>query len=250
MRRIMPALFLLAALTSFASFASAQTPPMPQPQPVAPLKIIPEKASLKIGVFTEIKAETAIKKVSWRIPPAFQSKQFDGGKVLILNAPPGFTPGEYILTALVAVADDVVQVDCILTVEGAPLPPQPNPNPNPNPPQPAPDAVFAAKLQALYTAETAGGKAGHKALLIELYQQCSTIARSDQGKTLDDLMNQLTTASRALIPATALVGIRQEIAAWLAKTLPVDRKAAMDAVTVAKVASAFDTLAMILQGVK
>lgn len=212
--------FLLAALwlLFFACILCAQ----PQEVRVQPCKIAELKATGK--------------EILWRVPQGVESRALDDGKLLLVVAPAGRYP---ILAATITEAGKLALLDFILIVEG----PEPLPPPKPNDP-------LRDELKALYMADMSPDKPANLIKLTALYTQAAVLAKTESIATAAQLADAVRTASRALLPADALLGVRQKIAAVVAKSLEeLDPDAPLTPETRAKAAELYGRIASALEGV-
>lgn len=129
---------------------------------------------------------------------------------------------------------------CIILIGDAPPP-----GPGPAPPSP-PDA-FTKSLQDAYAAEADPQKATHKARLAELYRQAGQTTVHDAAlRTAGALFDKLTAARKALLPDTALVGVRQVVARELTATMPARPEAELTPEVRQKAAEVFARIARAL----
>ena len=145
--------------------------------------------------------------------------------------------------------DNADVVERILkTVKGPRPPPSPVPDPKPKPPDPpVPVDEFAKAIQDAYTAELSPDKAKHVAALASLYRAAAVTTVIDPTvKTYGDLFADLKTASRTLLPESAIPGMRKVVGARLNLTM----SKAADPVNRDQTAAEFVKVAAALGGVK
>lgn len=152
-------------------------------------------------------------------------------------------PGTYTVELVAAVYDDKAKKNSLVlvrqpfTVTGPPVPPLP------------PDPLPAA-LQAAYTADADAKKADSLKSLAALYRQGVNTADNAKLATWGDLVGVMHTASAALLPITAIAGVRKAIAADLATSVGTDGAAELTAEMRAKVKATFTRIATALENIK
>lgn len=179
----------------------------------APELKLPPEVKGATADFIFVTADTPGKVVRWKVlDDGLTLMPFDklkDTKVAILVAR---KPGTYRLHAVTAVGDEPSEIVMVKVVIGDPVPP---------PLPPIPD-TFAADVQTAFTNSpgTAAEKAEWKSKLTALYAQSAKTVKDGRIVTTADLKKVLKDSSTDLIPADALVPVRQLVAGELAKVLP------------------------------
>ncbi|VTS08547.1 hypothetical protein [Tuwongella immobilis] len=137
----------------------------------------------------------------------------ESGKSAIFSAA---TSGTYKIVAYTAKGDIPSEpAVCVVTV-GNPTPPAP-----PTPPTPTPPTdPLAAELRALLAADSSPEKGKHVEALCELYRQAQVTADDPAVGTAGALAEILKRSSAALVPSTALIGVRKRVSEVLGESLP------------------------------
>ncbi len=204
---------------------------------------LPDKVQGEPGTFIRVPATTDGKTVQWyALDPGLNLFPVDllrDSKTAVVT---GTVPGSYRLLAYTSDASGPTPpAVCTVTV-GTPAPPTP-------PGPPTPTDPFSQAVQAAYTSCPDPAKATRIKDFAALYRQASTTTVNDP--TLVDtsaLLAVLIKARQALMPDTALPGVRKVVGTELNKTLA--KPQALDATTRPLVGKLFAQVATALEGVK
>ncbi|VTS05331.1 hypothetical protein [Tuwongella immobilis] len=182
-----------------------------------PLIELPRELKGQPGRLIRLSAKTApeCKIVRWLVASedADVIPLGDDGKSAIFSAA---TSGTYKIVAYTAKGDIPSEpAVCSITV-GQPTPPAP-----PTPPRPVPPTdPLAAELRALLAADSSSEKSKHVESLCELYRQAQLTADDPAVGTAGALAEILKRSSAALVPSTALIGVRKRVSEVLGESLP------------------------------
>lgn len=216
----------------------------PAPGPAAPFVKPPERVTAKVGRLARIEVLTNCKGLAYlNLNPDTSDlfREYDPDPTHYVYRFAADSPGDYKVVFAGAAGDVPVLATTVVTLEG-PTPPPPPPAP------PAPADPFAQAVQAAYAADAGADKAKNIALLAALFRQAAATTANDPAvKTYGDLFTTMQKASAALMPAAALGGVRQAVAAELVTALGTNPSAVIDRALVSK---EFIKVAAALEGVK
>jgi hypothetical protein len=199
---------------------------------------LPPEVPAQPGRIVKLAATTDGKLVRWQLASDDADLiPFPDGKTALFCSP---KPGRFTVFAWTASGDEPSEAaKCVITVgEPQPIPP------------PKPVDSLAAEFRKLLAADSTADKLAHLVQLAALYREAVKYADSPEVKTAGDLANRIRAAAATLIPGDALIGIRKRIADEIAKELPVESDAALDAATRRKAAALFLRIATSLEGAK
>lgn len=203
-----------------------------------PTITLPPEVAAPPGRIVKLSAVTDGKLVRWQLAgDEADLIPFPDGKTALFCSPKA---GRFTVFAWTAAGDEPSEAArCVITVgEPQPIPP------------PKPVDSLAAEFRKLLAADSTVEKVAHLVQLAALYREAVKYADSTEVKTAGDLANRIRAAVASLLPAEALTGIRRRIAEEIAKELPVDNDAALDAATRRKAAALFLRIATSLEGAK
>lgn len=201
------------------------TPPAP-PQPPDIQVVV--KTVGKVGRYLAIKADTKGEIVLWKSIDAgidFLDPQLSPSDTRTTGVIAD-SPGTYRLLALTAINNKPSIAEFSVTFEGK----TPQPGPKPTPPPPGPGDSLLQKLQGAYDRDPAAPnlKAGHKALLVGLYEAMSEHSKAVGIKTTGELLADFRSVSGQMIAPTALVECRKVVAAEIAGAIGMDPASQLD----------------------
>lgn len=196
---------------------------------------LPPEISAPPGRIVKLAATTDGKLVRWLLANEDADLvPFPDGKTALFCSPKA---GRFTVFAWTAAGDEPSEAaKCVITVGDEP------------PPKPV-DAL-AAEFRNLLAADGGAAKLANLVQLAALYREAVKYADHSEVKTAGELATRIRAAAASLIPAGALTGVRKRIAEEIAKELPVDTDAALDAATRRKAAALFARIAASLEGAK
>lgn len=229
----MQALLSLVAVAALVAVGQAPAPPAPGPGP-APPKPAPKAPSIKLDVakkgkpgrYLPLKAITEGKTCLW--VPLDPGLEFLPAELAPadshVNAAYHPEAGKFRFLVITAVGDLPLYHAAAVTFEGS------KPGPGPGPPPPAPPSGLGARLQTAYNAdpEAAAVKAGHKALLLGLYEAMIDHAKNPAITTTAELLADLKKVADKMIAPAALVEMRKIIAAEVGTEIGYEVNAQLD----------------------
>ncbi len=203
-----------------------------------PVVALPPEVQAQPGRIVKLAATTEGKFVRWQLANNDADLvPFPDGKTALFCSP---KPGRFTVFAWTAVGDLPSEAArCVIVVS----------DPQPVPP-PKPVDELTAEFRRLLAADLAADKLTHLAQLAALYREAVAYADRVDVKTAGDLAGRIRTAAASLIPPEALIGIRKRIAEEIAKELPLESEASLDAATRRKAAALFTRIAIALEGSK
>ncbi|MCZ2341039.1 MAG: hypothetical protein LC104_04490 [Bacteroidales bacterium] len=211
---------------------------------------LPAEVLARPGRLVTLTAQTTGQQVRWLVASeAADLVPFPGEKTALFCTP---TPGRYLVFAWTAAGDEPSEAArCVVVVRDTPpVPPVPPPvPPPPQPPAPPADPLTLA-LQKLYSEDRSPNKSVHLAQLAALYREAIAFAQRPELQTAGDLAARLKSAAATLLPADALIPIRQRIAEETARVLPVDSDRPLDSATRSAAAALFTRLATSLESIR
>lgn len=195
--------------------------------------------------FVEASAKIEVgQSVTWFVVPE-PTKQVEIDNIVYFNGP----AGTYHITALVQTVKDNKVVNKkykAVVVIGTPTPPSP---PEP-PPAPKPVDQFTKDIQTAFTAETAPDKALNTQKLASLYRVSAKSTVTDKSiTTYGQLFDTMKIASVAMLPESAIPGVRKVIGARINPQFGAASKALDDA-SRTKLVSEFNAIADALSSAK
>lgn len=180
--------------------------------PVAaePVLTLPATVQARPGRFVVIEAGGDGKLIRWvSLSPEADVLPYLERQALFVAA----APGEYRVLAYTAVGDTPSPpAFCVVRV-AAPAPPVP-----PTPPVP-PDTSLVSDLKAALEADTGEDKVSQVRLLIVLYRDAVRFSATPEILNTADLAARLKAAANALLPASALPGVRKRLSAETVRVL-------------------------------
>ncbi len=191
--------------------------------------------------FVEASAKVEVgQSVTWFISPE-PTKQVEIDNIVYFNGPPGV----YTVNALVFTVKDNKVTTKKFTQKvtiGEPVPPVPVPVPVPSDP-------FVKAIQDAFTNEIAADKAVNASKLASIYRMAGKNTVNDATITnTGQLFDTMKTASRTLLPDTAIPGVRKVIGARLNSAF--GASVTLDSATRAKLATEFNAIADALSSAK
>ncbi len=203
-----------------------------------PTIALPAEVNASPGRLVKLTATTEGKLVRWVLASDDADLvPFPDGKTALFCSP---KPGRYVVFAWTAAGDVPSEAAKCVVVVGEPQPIPP----------PKPVDVLAAEFRKLLAADLLPGKLAHLAQLAALYREAVAFVDLPEVKSAGDLAARLRTAANVLLPADALVAIRRRIAEEIAKELPVEGDAPLDAAARKKAAQLFARIASSLEAAK
>ncbi len=190
---------LLSLLAALATAPLSAAPPEVPANPVTKIDL-GKSVTAEVGKKIVLTADTAAKKVTWRIPAGCDALPLDG-KRLAVWAP----PGTYLFTAMAPSGDDVVSAEVVLTVTG------------PRPPPPPPVDQLVTDLQAAYTSEADPAKL--KALTEIMGGVVTAAKASGTVTTTKQLQDKVHLATDLAVGVGKLPNTRKAIGAYLVTKL-------------------------------
>lgn len=203
----------------------------------APAINLPKDLTVKSGRLLKIEATSAGKSIRW----ANTSDDADlivseSGRWAIFSST---VPGVYKVFAWTAAGDNPSEASiCAILVS------EPNPQPNP----PAPDDALKNAIKAIYGADGSPGKKGYKDSLQQLWLEIAKKASDLDIRSVGELFSIAKQSSLKILPAGALLPIREKIAADINANLPTDPQAELTVEIRNKAAKLFNRYAEILGG--
>ncbi len=226
------ALFTLAVC--IMGVASAADPPASVLEANGP-------TTVEVGKKAIVKVATTAKKVTWKIPAGCDTETLDGKRLAVWAL-----PGTYTFVAMVPNGDDVISVDCVLTVTG----PRPPPAPTPVDPVDPVLTPFQVKLQAAFRADT-GATLDSKSKYAAFYRQAAKTAQDNSLTTAGALTTDMATAVKLLgIPPGSLVNTARAIEAEITPLLPKSPATLLDGPTRALYTQTYNRIAADLEVIK
>ena len=177
----------------------------------APVVKLPAEVTAPAGRVVLLKADTPGKVVRWATAAdGVDLVPFPDGKSAVFCSP---TAGRFTVFAWTAAGDVPGEAArCVVVVGG---------------PAPAPASAFAAELKALVAADPAGK--GFVPLLAGAYRDAAKLPERADVLTAGDLAARVRGVVQAAVGPDSLPGVRARIAQEVAKKLPADPDAALDA---------------------
>lgn len=216
-------------LELFLAFILGQTPSIN----------LPKDLTVKPGRLLKIEATSAGKSIRW----ANTSDDADlivseSGRWAIFSST---IPGTYKVFAWTCAGDTPSEASiCAILVS------EPNPQPNP----PAPDDALKNAIKAIYGADNSPGKKGYKDSLQALWLEIARKASDLDIRSVGELFSIAKASSAKILPAEALLPIREKIAADINANLPTDPQAELTVEIRTKAAKLFNRYAEILGGLE
>lgn len=209
-----------------------------------PKPILPAELKTSVGKLEKITADTAAKKVFWKVQSPLQFLPCCDKSINVV----GLLPGRYSIAAYVAVAADDVQFsECVLIVEGAaPLPPIP---PAPVPPLPPVPDQLETDIRSLFAADTAPDRVATIGKLASLYKVAANSCQDLQIDTAGRLAQVIRDASTTLV-GSGLIPLRRRVGEELGRVLPTDPDAKLTPELRDRAAKLFLRLNQICEGIK
>lgn len=196
---------------------------------------LPPEVNAPPGRIVKLAATTEGKLVRWQLAGDDADLiPFPDGKTALFCSP---KPGRFIVFAWTAGGDEPSEAaKCVIVVgEGPP---------------PKPVDSLAAEFRKRMAADGSAEKLAHLVQLAALYREAVKYADHPDVKTAGELATRIRAAATSLLPADALTGVRKRISEEIAKELPVDSDAALDAATRRKAAALFLRIAASLEAAK
>jgi hypothetical protein len=196
---------------------------------------LPPEVNAPPGRIVKLSATTEGKLVRWQLAgDDADLVPFPDGKTALFCSP---KPGRFTVFAWTAGGDEPSEAaKCVIVVgEGPP---------------PKPVDALAAEFRKLLAADGTAEKLAHLVQLAALYREAAKYADHPDVKTAGELATRIRAAAASLLPADALISVRKRIAEEIAKELPVDTDAALDATTRRKAAALFLRIATSLEAAK
>ncbi len=201
-----------------------------------PMVSLPKELSTPPGRLLKIPAETVSPMVRWYLATdGADLLAFPDGKSAVFVSPKA---GRFVVLAWTAAGDVPSELaQCIVQV-GEAVPPSP------------PESEFVVELRKRFAADLGEFKATHAAQLASVYRDAVKLADRPELRTVGELAAKLRQAVAGLLPANALLAVRQRIAEEIAAELPIDTDTPLSPESRARAAKRFALIATALEGVK
>jgi len=196
---------------------------------------LPPEVAAPPGRIVKLTAITEGKLVRWQLAADDADLvPFPDGKTALFCSP---KPGRFVVFAWTASGDEPSEAaKCVIVVGGEP--------------GPKPVDALADEFRKLLATDATADKFAHLVQLAALYREAVKYADHPEVKTAGELATRIRAAAGSLLPAEALTAIRKRIADEIARELPIESEAALDAATRRKAAQLFARIAASLEGAK